>query len=285
MRLPVSRCAALLLLASCAGGDTQSAASADSLAAAAPPPTVTIIARDFAFEAPDTVAGGMTTLRLVNEGPDLHHVQLIKIGDGKSYEDFTTAMGEMKPGTAPPSWIHDVAGPNSPVPGGEQSITLALEPGNYAMVCFIDTPDRVPHIMKGMTRPLVVTPAPATAAAAPVADVNIVMSDYAWEITPALTAGKHMIKLTNTAPQSHEMFIAQLAPGKTVADFMKWAETYEGPPPATPMGGISAMPGGAEVYLPVDLPAGEYVLLCFIPDKTDGQPHIAHGMMKAITIS
>ncbi len=280
----------LAFLTSCAGENKQSSAATDSSAAQAtapvPPPVLTITARDFAYEAPDTISGGMTTIRLVNQGPDLHHVQLIKLGEGKTFADFTAAMREMKPGAAPPSWWSDVAGPNSPVPGGETLLTENLEPGNYAVACFIDTPDKVPHFAKGMLRSLVVTAAPATpVVATPIADVEVSMSDYAWDVTPALSAGKHVIKLQNTAAQSHEMFIVQLAPGKTAADMMKWSESYKGPPPGKPMGGISGMASGGVAYLSVDLPAGDYLLMCFLPDAKDGKPHLAHGMLKSLTVS
>ncbi|MCC6772247.1 MAG: hypothetical protein IT360_13725 [Gemmatimonadaceae bacterium] len=285
MRFPLALLASLSTLAACGGRAESDPAAGESASAAAAPPVVTIIARDFAYEAPDTIAGGLVTLRLVNEGPDLHHVQLVRFDDGKTYADFGTAMQSMQPGAPPPAWIHDVAGPNSPVPGGQQELTQELLPGNYAIVCFIDTPDHVPHVAKGMVRPLTVVASNGPVPAAPATDVTITMSDYDWTITPALTSGKHVIKLLNTAAQSHEMFIARLDSGKTAADLMQWAETYKGPPPGTPIGGISGMPQGATAYLPVDLSPGEYVLLCFLPDAGDGKPHVAHGMVKTVTIS
>ena len=33
-----------------------------------------------------------------------------------------------------------------------------------------------------------------------------------------------------------------------------------------------------------DLTAGEYALMCFVPDSKDGKPHFAHGMMKTIKV-
>jgi len=280
----VALVATMLGLVSCSGG-AEKGAPADSTSSSAAPPVVNIIARDFAFEAPDTIAGGMVTIRMVNAGPELHHVQLLRLTDGKTFEDFGKAMKEMAPGAPPPAWIKDVGGPNSPAPGGEQSLTQELEPGNYALVCFIDTPDKVPHLAKGMMRPLTVVAPTGASAAAPAADVTVRMTDYAWQVTPALTSGKHVLKLENAAAQSHELFLARLDSGKTADDLMKWAESYAGKPPATPMGGVSAMAAGAVAYLPVDLPAGEYVLLCFVPDAKDGKPHIAHGMMTTMSIN
>ncbi len=289
MRQGVSRLAplaSLCWLAACAGGGEKGAPATN--AAASPPsepPVVTIVAKDFAFEGPDSITAGMVTIKLVNQGPQLHHVQFVRLTEGKTYDEFLAALKEMKPGTPLPKWILDVAGPNAPVPGGEQSLTQELQPGTYAMTCFIDTPDHVPHVAKGMVHSLTVLPNNAPSAAAPVADVTVKMSDYQWEISPVITSGKHVIRIENTAAQSHELFLVQLAPGKTAQDLMKWSETYQGPPPGKPMGGITGMATGQVAYLPVDLGAGEYLLMCFLPDAKDGKPHLAHGMIKQLTVS
>jgi hypothetical protein len=34
----------------------------------------------------------------------------------------------------------------------------------------------------------------------------------------------------------------------------------------------------------VDLPAGEYGIICFDPDAKDGKPHLAHGMIKQLSV-
>lgn len=275
-------------LTACAGRAEKAPPVVDSITATASstiPPVVSIVATDFAFDVKDTITGGLVTLRLVNQGKTLHHVQLLRLLDGKTFADLAAALKAMKPGAPPPSWMQDVAGPNSPVPGGESLLTEDLQPGPYAIVCFIDTPDKVPHFAKGMMHPLTVLAPTGTAPATPVADVSVDMTDYAWSVTPALTAGRHLIKLTNSAAQSHELFLVQLARGKTADDMMKWGTTYEGPPPGTPMGGISGMATGGVAYLPVTLTPGNYLLVCFLPDARDGKPHFMHGMIKTLTVS
>lgn len=277
------------LLASCAGPKTGDAPASDTAApvvaaAPAPPPVVTITAKDYSYDAPDTIASGMVTIRLVNQGPELHHVQLFRLDSGHTAAELAEGLKRMKPTDPPPPWIHEVAGPNTPVPGGEQRVTQDLLPGNYAIVCMIPSPDQIPHAMKGMIRALTVVPSTVASAPAPVSDISVTMTDYAWAVTPAITSGKHIIRLENSAEQPHEMFIAQLAPGKTVGDLAAWVEKQNGPPPAKPIGGTSGMVKGAVVYLPVDLEPGEYGLYCFLPDAKDGKPHIAHGMMTQFAV-
>jgi hypothetical protein len=284
IRPPAFVAMSLLTLAAC-GGDTKPAADAAAKPAeVAAPATITITTKDFAYEMPDTIVGGLVSLKLVNHGTTLHHVQFLKITDGKTYADLEAGFKTMKPGSPPPPFIHQVAGPNTPVPGGESQLTTRLEPGTYAVVCFVDTPDKVPHIMKGMMHPLTVTAPTGAAAPAPTADVTVTLTDYAFDVKPELAAGKHMIKLVNAAKQPHEMLIVQLDSGKTAEDLGEWAKTYKGPPPARPLGGISGMEADGEAYFPVDLAPGNYVLLCFLPDAKDGKQHLEHGMIRPITV-
>src|SRR5687768_3298265 len=64
------------------------ATAAAAPAAAATPNMVTFNARDFAFEGPDSIPAGLTMFHLNASGNDLHHVQLIKLEQGKTYADF-----------------------------------------------------------------------------------------------------------------------------------------------------------------------------------------------------
>lgn len=280
--------ATLGVLAACGAaksGDAPAAETGMSTAGAPVVPTVyTITAKDYSYDAPDTITAGMVTLRLVNQGPELHHVQLLRLDPGHAAGEFLEGMKRMKPTDPLPPWAHEVAGPNTPVPGGEQSLTQELVAGEYVIVCMIPSPDLVPHAMKGMTKALTVVPSTGPTAAAPTADITVKMTDYAWEVTPAISAGKHVIRLENEAAQPHEMFIAQLAPGKRAADLATWLEKQQGPPPGKPIGGTSGMAKGGVVYLPVDLEPGEYGLFCFLPDAKDGKMHIEHGMITQFAV-
>lgn len=287
MRAYVGLAAVVGFLAAC-GGDSAGKMASDSGMTTdnmkAEPAVVTITASDFTFDAPDTISSGMVTFKLVNNGPELHHAQLMRLSDGKTYADLMEGMKSMQPGSPMPPWIHDVAGPNAPVPGSAWTITENLEPGTYAIMCFIPSPDNVPHMAKGMSRELTVVSNSGAVATAPVSDITVKMSDYAWDVAPVITSGKHMLRIENVATQSHEMLIVKLDAGKVPLDLAKWAEKQVGPPPATPMGGITGMAPGAVVFVPIDLAPGEYGLLCFLPDAKDGKMHTEHGMMKQFTV-
>jgi uncharacterized cupredoxin-like copper-binding protein len=283
-RVPLAVLAGLVL-ASCRS-DKPPAAEAGAPAAAAPagsaaPSTVTVIATDYSFDAPGELPAGLTTFRLVNRGPSIHHIQLVKFGEGKTFDDF---MAALKAGGPPPKWATMEGGPNPSELGDTSSTMVTLEPGNYAMLCFVPGPDGVPHVAKGMVRPLTVTGGGA-AAAEPEADVVMKLVDYDFELSKPLTAGRHTIRIENAGPQEHEVAIVKLGAGKEPMDFAKWGEKQVGKAPGTLHGGVSGIMPGGKAFVEVDLAPGEYGLICFVPDSKDGKGHYHHGMAKKVTVS
>lgn len=275
---------AALAAAACSTGESSEAAP-QAAAATAPAALreVTITARDYAFEAPDTIAGGPVVLRLVNQGPEMHHVALARLDGGRTLQDM---METMAAGGPPPAWFVEVGGPNAPgVPGGDSRATLDLAPGTYALLCWIPSPDGTPHVMKGMTKQMVVVAPTGAAAQMPAADLEMELTDYAYGLSAPITAGTHTIRVTNQAQQSHEVLFVRLAPGKTAADMAKFIERPEGTPPGEIVGGTTGMAKGVSNQLTIDFTPGEYALLCFLPDAGDHRPHVAHGMIQQITVS
>jgi hypothetical protein len=261
--------------------DTTTQASAGATSGAAPR-IVSVVATDYAFDAPAELPAGLTTFEMTNQGKQLHHVQLVRLDSGKTAQDYVKAL---KPNTPPPRWSVLVGGPNAANPGGGTSnATVSLEPGNYAVVCFVDLPDRVPHFAKGMVRDLKVTPASGPTVAPPTADVTLALTDYEFGLPQSIAPGRHTIRVTNSAQQPHEIQLVRLAPGKTMRDLMTWLEKMQGPPPGDAIGGVDALANGREAYFTADLQPGNYVAICFLPDAKDGKPHFVHGMIKEFTI-
>lgn len=269
-----------------------------SLAAAAactrqpPPPrggpnVVTITATEYAFGMPDTIPAGLTTFRLANQGKELHHASLVRLGAGKSAADFQAGLAAaMQSHAPPPPWLAFVGGPNAVTLGDTAITTQVVEPGSYVVVCWIPTLDGTPHVMKGMLHPLVVTPSAAPAPALPAADVTITLTDYDFQLSQPLTAGRHVVRVENAGAQAHEVVIAALAPGKTLHDFVAWEQGGEkGPLPTGQwLGGVTTLDVGGHSQFATTLAAGNYLLLCFWPDAKDGKPHVVHGMAKEVRV-
>ena len=260
------------------------AACARKVAPPAGPNVVTVVATDYAFGAPDTIPAGLTTLKMLNQGQEPH--QAVVVGaSGRTWDEIRAAM--MSPGAMAP-WLSFPGGPGVVVGGDSANATARLEPGNYFIVCFLPSPDGVPHVAKGMVRRLVVAPAPLTASvppAEPKADVVATLSDHAFTLSTPLTAGTHTIRVENAGPQLHELNIERLAPGKRLADVLRWmARGMKGAPLTRPVGGFEGPSVGAAGWFTVTLAPGRYLLICYVPDAKDGKPHLLHGMVQEITV-
>jgi hypothetical protein len=285
-------------LAACAVKEAPNTASTDSTGAiagttAAPVPTpaasanmVHIVAKDYSYDSPDQIPAGLTTLHLMNQGKEVHQAQLIKLTGGKTYNDYIAAMKAMKPDAPPPPWAVPLGGPNAAPPGGTAAATSTLEPGNYALVCFIPAADGIPHVMKGMSRGLVVTAATGAVAAEPVPTTDLTLSDYKFTFSSPLKNGENIIRVDNAADQPHEVVVFKLLAGKTMKDFEAWLPVSDKtPPPAAAMGGIVGQVKGQHAFFTANLDPGDYVLICFLPDAKDGKPHFMHGMIQALKIT
>jgi hypothetical protein len=85
-------------------------------------------------KAPGSLAASEQTIRFVNAGKQFHEAYLVKLEEGKTARDYLNAA----PGTSPPAAA--VGGITGIISGDSQYIQVTLEPGNYAMFCFLPDP-------------------------------------------------------------------------------------------------------------------------------------------------
>lgn len=242
---------------------------------------VNVTGKDFKFDAPDQIPAGLTEFRFLNKGPSIHHMQILKLTNGKTFADLSAMLKRQGP---PPKWMKEVGGPNAPAPGTESNATLMLAPGNYAIICFVDL-GGAPHFTKGMLKPLRVVASTDAVAPYPTPDVTATLFDYNFGLSSPILAGTRTIKVENTGNQRHELELVQLAPGKTVSDFLAWeGGSRNGPPPAKPIGGVAGIERGMSESFTASFTPGNYAFICFVPDAKDGKPHFVHGMIKQFAV-
>ena len=247
---------------------------------------VLIHTRDFQFDAPEVVYSGPTHLRLVNEGPDFHHVWLVRLLDGKTVTDLKNVLSAGE--AALPPWAVDAGGPNTPGrPGEETSAYLDLKPGDYAIMCVIPAAeDGAPHFAHGMIQALRVLEGTAGSIPMPEADVRMILDDYSFGLSKVITPGRHTIQVENRASQAHEVVVVKLADGKTAQDFIPWVGTIprQGTGPGEIVGGVTGLAKGEVNIVTLDFTPGRYALVCFVPDAGDGMPHFMHGMVQEFSV-
>lgn len=242
-----------------------------------PPKAVNIQvgASEYRFEMATEVSGTIFNVNMDNLGMEAHIAVVTKVAAGKTMED-------VKKGD--PAALEMVGGVATVDPGQRGTATFEIPPGSYIMACFIPAPDGQPHIAKGMSLPFTIKPA-ETQAKLPDASVELDGKEFSYSTNPSVKAGENVVRFNNKGKQDHEITVAELEPGKTVADIGAFFANPSGPPPFKMFGGVAVRPGESGTTK-VDFKAGgNYLFACFIPDEADGQPNITKGMAAKVTVT
>lgn len=269
-------------------------------------PELRMVATDYAFELAGEPAAGLTLVTLQNNGTELHHAQLMQLNEGESVETLQAALGQS------PEAIFGlgqfVGGPSLTVPGGQARVILDLDPGQYVALCFVESPDGVPHLAKGMVQAFeVAAGGTPTAAPEPQAAGSVVLRDFALELPAQIAAGPQVWEVVNEGPQPHEIALLKLTPGVTPQQVLGMMEgpsaspeadhemaspaaapagsgEAAGPPPFEPAGGMQALASGLRGWIVLDLEPGDYLAICFVPDPASGKPHAELGMVASFSV-
>ena len=282
-----------LLVTACGDDD-------DSAAGDAKPPVYKITATEtgedsFSFVVPSDIEGGVVTFELVSAASNkaTHDFQLLRLEEGHTIDEVAnTAASEDEP---VPTWIEHAAGVGSVAPGQTVRATVELEPDTeYGFFCTESTEpeeeggEAVSHAAHGMKGTF--TTGDDSGAEMPEATATVVASEYTFEMD-GFTAGANTVKVTNGGEHLHHVLWLPIAEGKTFEDAkaaLTSEQEPEGPPPVDFEKGVfTAVFGhGDSGIVEVDLPAGDYAVICFMPDQgTAGPPHVAKGMIKELVVS
>lgn len=265
---------------------------------------VEVTVQDFAFVAPPTLPSGWNTLRMTNAGEQPHFLMMYRLPEGVTFDQYAQMSavfqeeydryysGEVTVdellaaiGGRLPEWFPQLVGAGGVAltsPGQTSETTLALQPGEYVMECYVLTPEGRFHGSEGMLRPLIVTEE-SSGGTAPEADVRITVSNYAYQVEGDLTAGEHVIQV-DVVDQAegivlHDVNLARLAPETSldaVGAWMNFIDALRAPEPATFLGGVDHMSGGTTGYFRVNLEPGRYAFV--------SEGFAARGMVHEFTV-
>ena len=108
------------------------------------------MAENAGFTGPDTLPAGWTDISLMNNSDGVHHVQLVKLNDGKTMDDLKAALEAAHKNF--PAWAVPYGGPNAPDPGSTTSAIVQLDEGRYALISVIPDVEGVPGFLNGCVR-------------------------------------------------------------------------------------------------------------------------------------
>jgi hypothetical protein len=141
----------------------------------------------------------------------------VRINDGVTLPQFQAAMQQSADAAFP--LVTFVGGPGAIAPGGKGQVTLDLAAGQYLILDLLPGPDGVPHVAKGMSRLMTVTPNDATSnTAEPASDLTVPLKDFHIALPQTVKSGEQTWKIVNQGPLPHEMALIRLKDGKTRAD-------------------------------------------------------------------
>ncbi|MEJ7813362.1 MAG: hypothetical protein WKG32_23340 [Gemmatimonadaceae bacterium] len=285
-----------LLVAAALGMPWGSTAAAQT-AGLLPGRVVDIRAGEFFFQAPDTIPAGLTTFRLLqvglvadrlragaqgralvaDKGDDTrgaHMLWVVRLEDGKTVADLYRAA---QAGERMPPWARQMGGPGFNLPPRTTNATLDLEPGSYALVCYIGSAreDRSRyHLLHGMFRPLTVMPPTGRRVAAPRPHVLArITGDGIVQFSAPIAAGRRVIRVENVTDKDYEFKFQRIPPGRTGKDFLAQPPSAG---PGTPWGGLASVPPGASVTTTMDFEPGEYIVGTW--------PAIRHQTSQVVTV-
>ncbi len=241
-------------------------------------PEVVITASDYTYDNPAEIQAGPTYLKMENAGEEYHHVQLLRLNDGVTLEQFQAALQQGEEAALPLVTMHGGVGV---LPKGESGrVLVTLEEGQYVLTCFVPSQDGVPHLAKGMLTPMKVVANESTEAVQiPEADVTVALKDFNFVLPETISSGKQTWEISNEGPQPHEIIIMKLGDNMTMADIQAYFESMEGPPPFEFVGGMQGLSVGESGTLELDLGPGNYIVACAIPDPATGMAHSDLGMV------
>lgn len=244
---------AVLLIAACAPQERDTAAESERL--------LRLVATDFTFAAPESIPAGLTRVRLVNEGHVGHAALVTHLPEGSSTDAY---LADARAGAPFPVAATDIGGPGETAAADSSDVILHLTPGRYAIVCWSDD-----HVKAGMIAPLTVVATgdgEERVEAPPAANVEVLFKDYTFEHATPFQTGRQVLKVRNVGEHPHNLQLYRFEPGKTLQDFAAWRRTRQGPPPATPLGGMDTMAPGREGWIVLTLVPGRYLMACGTPE-------------------
>jgi hypothetical protein len=276
---------------------------ADAQVPDAAPTVLEVTAEDYAFRAPDTTPAGWTTVRLDNEGDEHHFVVLLRLPEGRTFDEYVVRVAEpfnqvwyrLRDGQIGPDEAMEELGADLPewfwtteprggagllLPGGTAEVTVRLEPGDYVLECYMKTPEGEFHAMEGMARPLTVTDQ-RVVATPPAADISLTVRVDGIDLVGSPTAGRTTFAVTfaehpGGVPLTNAVHLARLNDASDAEEVVRWTnwlpvDGLQEPAPANFLGGLQPKPEGERGYFTVDLEPGTYLLVAEAAAQTGAQ--------------
>jgi hypothetical protein len=241
-------------------------------------PQITIENSADGLTTPAEMPEGVVGISFVNSMEVSMAPLIVRLNDGVTVEAF----GEALSAGGPVAVLDLVAllGGTQVMPAATVAVAYDFVPGTYVL---LDVNSEAPA-----PQTFTVADAEGDGAAAPEADVNVTLLDFAFSLPTTITAGEHTWQVENKGAQWHEMGIGRIDADTTIGEFHEALKNAAaGEESAGPIEEVFTwLPTnqGERAWFTLDLEAGTYVVICFLPDFVSGHPHFNLGMVQFVTV-
>lgn len=250
--------------------------------------SITVSMSEYTIDVPDVVPSGLVEVHGLNEGEITHQAVFARLSEGQSAAEYVEAFMDDAAGNLDASDLR--GGVQLVRPAAEQTVTVDLEPGRYVVLCTLPGPEAGEnHLSHGMWEEFTVEGAMSNVSnRVDLIPTNgrIELIDWAFGVPDTLRSGD-VYTVVNSGTQAHEIGMAELADGATRDDviaFLTGQAPVDAPPPIDDLSGVGFLSPGESQTLPIDVPPGRYVFVCYIPDPNDGLPHFMKGMISVVDV-
>lgn len=258
---------------------------------------------EYTFKFPDLqpseLHAGWTEIRLTNVGKEAHQVMFAQLKPGADLAELAQQAGSDSSGSAALGFVNMLGGVSYIAPGQQTRSLVNLPEGLVMAMCYVPNDQGVAHALLGMSTMLTVGPAQKLGAASPADSNNAVVVGTirfgadGYEVPEKITKGWYHVLNSDTENPGvglHELSILRLQTNATLSKSeinSVVTDLAENKTPAvgiTALGGYGALQPGYEGYVWLDLSAGQYLFVDFMPDDSDPTPHLAKGYFDHIEI-
>jgi hypothetical protein len=244
---------------------------------------------DYSVAVPKEIEGGAVELTLNNGGNQAPHAaQLIRLSDGHTYQEASKIIDSNKP-VAIPDWINAYGGVGPVQPGQTGTATVELDEGHYALQDDAQNGAKNPTVaefdVKGSNdADIPETDATVTAATT---DSSDPAHEYEWQ-SEGLKAGDNKITFDSEGDKALHVLVAAPIKGNATIDQVAQELDSNGPPRSIDIQNATqteVIDGGKKQVADLNLQAGRYALICFLPDRDEpDKPHFKSGLLKEDTV-
>jgi hypothetical protein len=293
----------VVLSGACRGGGDDRALSGSTSFPGPPGVDFEVVGQEYSFDLPAEVPGGVVTMSFENRGKLRHEAGIVAAGAtpvDQVIQDLAPVLEGR--GTPIPDYLTFHGGVGEIAPGTTSVSTLTLPEGSFVMFCSLGDIDSVdalprpgpqlpPHYSSGMARPFTVRR--ANVDLLPAGHGTVMATDYAFALPP-LGAGRKTLLFRNGGAQMHLGAFLAFPEGVDEAGARQALDTVvaapggprpEGVPEPSDAAYVGPFPPRAGGTFEIDLKHGRtYAVVCFLPDRSGGPPHVANGMLSVFSV-